>query len=94
MAKNLEADPQRVSDLTSRLLTALNHELKDSQYNAIDVFMAVHSLHKLIVVDMALRWSIESNISPDKTYRSAELTWRKTMQDLTKEIKPLAKSPQ
>ena len=93
MAKNLEANPERVSELTARLLTALNLELKETQYNAIDVFMAVHSLHKLIVVDMALRWSIDSNISPDKTYRSAELTWRKTMQQLTREITPWAKSP-
>lgn len=46
----------------------------------IDMFMAIHNVHKVIITSIAKQW--EPGIPAYQTYRMADMTWRQAMRDL------------
>lgn len=50
----------------------------------IDMFMAIHNVHKSIIVAIAKQW--EPGIPANQTLRMADMTWRKAMRELRREV--------
>lgn len=79
----IKANADNVKAITQFLITngvdAWVKEHPDTQ--AIDLFMAGHSIHKYIVSQIAVTWS-RNGIPPDKTIRMADQTFRKAMREL------------
>lgn len=80
MSGNIEADPEKVAELTRYLLEQLDEYLQNHNIPATDTFMAVHNLHVMIVTHIAKRW--ESIVPEVQTYRMADMTFRKAIREL------------
>lgn len=81
MNEDIKAPAEEVIAMTNFLLEQIKEYVKEHEIQMISVFMACHSAHKVVVNDLAARWSLEG-IPPHRTARMADMTWRKAMKDL------------
>lgn len=78
----IKADQKIVTELTLFMEQGLKTWLKEHpETRLLDVFMAAHSLHKVIIFEVAKRWAMEG-VPEKKTYHMADLTFRRAMRDL------------
>ena len=56
-------------------------EMKEGKVDILDLFMGVHSFHKMIVILSAQMWEEKGNMPQDKTFRVADEDFRKAMKD-------------
>lgn len=79
--QDIKAPTEEVEAMTIYLLEKIKEYVQTNQVQMISVFMACHSAHKIVVNDLAKRWTLEG-IPIDKTARMADMTWRKAMKEL------------
>ena len=85
MPVNKEGDvignQEEITKFTNWLLNKVGEYLVENNVSYIDTFLSLHNTHKRIVDDIAKRWAIDG-FSADRTYRLADMTWRKAMREL------------
>lgn len=82
----LEADKETVDVHTNWLVNEFNKHAAEHQLGMLDVFMIVHSFHKVIVYNIAARWVLDG-FAPEKTLHLADMTWRKAIESLGRSFK-------
>lgn len=81
MTMQTVGDHERISELSNVLLDKLGEWVNEHpETEPIDVFMAAHSFHKLIV--MTLAQQLEPQTPATQTFRNADMTFRKAMKEL------------
>ena len=81
--KEITADQEKVTAMTKYVMQngvdAYLMEHKD--ISLIDCLMVSHNIHKLMVTRIAEQW-VKLGIPAEKTYRMADLTFRKAIRQL------------
>lgn len=88
--QNVMADSDMVDEITDFLLKSINEWIqeKNLEFRYLDLLMAVHSFHKVIVLDIAKRWE-RNGIPRQKTFQMADKTFHGAMRDLWRDsMKP------
>lgn len=85
---DIKADADNVRMFTDTMLKLTGMYLANEQISVIDVFFGIHNLHKLMVADIATRFASDS-YPAEKTYRLADMQFRKAMRDLKRALPTL-----
>lgn len=71
---------EKVVDVTNVLLSAMNEFLAANPTSSLDVFMGVHTFHKFVVKDIAIKSMPDTPFV--NTVHMADITFRKAMREL------------
>lgn len=83
---NYTANPENVENIQNFFLARAEEYLtRGEETNLLDLFMGVHSFHKMIVVFCGKKWLEEGGVDMKKTYQMADLTFRSAMRELRRE---------
>lgn len=89
--EGLEADSEHVNEGTVHMFQEFQKVMEEKQWSIIDAFMIAHSFHKMVVLSVMARWSLDG-FEPQKTLHLADMTWRNAIQSLLKNVKAPAAS--
>lgn len=80
--QNQVADHEKVVEITTFMGEALEAWLKDHpESKDIEVFMAAHNFHKMVVLGVAKRWEDILGSPKNQTLRVADMTFRQALRE-------------
>lgn len=81
MSDELKGDPVKIQAATDYLIDRFEEYAKENELSLADVFMCGHNVHKIMVKNVAKRWSL-NKMAEVKSYTMADMTWRQAMREL------------
>lgn len=79
---SLTGDKEAIEMFTDAMLKMIGEYTKVRPITRLDLFLGVHNLHKLLVVDIAKVWAADS-IPAERTYSLADKQFHQAMRELT-----------
>lgn len=74
---------------TNFLLNQLAEYTTENPTSVVEMFKIVHNFHRLVIKDVAAKWA-KGGTPEEHIYRMADMTWRKAMRELQRQLKPLS----
>lgn len=78
---SLTGDKLAIEQFTDAFLKLVGSYAIEMKMTRLDLFLAINSLHKLVVADIATRFALDS-IPPERTYRMADQQFHHAMREL------------
>lgn len=83
--QDIKADMANVVEITNHVLKNLQEYLNEHPTSLVDLLMGIHSAHKVVVLDIAHKWSNEK-LGQEHVLRMSDMTFRKAMRELKRDL--------
>lgn len=86
-----KGDKEKIEAFTDYLWKQFVEYTQEHETTLIDALLVGHSLHKIVVMEIAAKWELEGHRA-ERTIRMSDQTWRLAMKDLKNRlpmVKPL-----